>query len=348
MLLVNHTMGLQVVSNPYMLMACVERHASFCKAPSTAADLQLDTRHPSSTANSRKSSAFKQTANIRRQASSNPVACSSDDTVIEMSTISRSENETGSIGSAERNLPQLRTIVCQKSRLMTTFTDMSAEEQSEDSIGVWPLPGSLREASRQAALASSPAAHLTRLGTHMLSPAPSGLHRLASQDASVHYESIANPLYDQSGGVTRTSSHPITPTGPSFLRMRTASSLQSALSGKPARMQSLAAGAQAQAAGMMQWPTAILQTASSAIDDTTDIPMKLVDVEVHSLGKFAFKGLSSHRQIAQLMPMSLSERLALFPHVLKRGKATCVTANNKLLASATAVLPDVSGLVLAR
>lgn len=90
------------------------------------------------------------------------------------------------------------------------------------------------------------------------------------------------------------------------------------------------------------------RTSSLPIDESSGVPQKLLDVEVYSLGVFAFKGLAAHRQIAQLMPTTLTERLSLFPHVLKRGKAICVTPDNSLLAVATAVLPDVSGLTLAR
>ena len=91
-----------------------------------------------------------------------------------------------------------------------------------------------------------------------------------------------------------------------------------------------------------------VRTSGLPVDESSSIPQKLLDVEVYSLGIFAFKGLAAHRQIAQLMPTTLSERLALFPHVLKRGKAICVTPDNSLLAVATAVLPDVSGLTLTR
>ena len=94
--------------------------------------------------------------------------------------------------------------------------------------------------------------------------------------------------------------------------------------------------------------SAAFRSCSLPVDDSSSIPQRLLDVEVYSLGMFAFKGLAAHRQIAQLMPSSLSERLALFPHALKRGKATCVTPDNKLLAVTTVVLPDVSGLTLAR
>lgn len=110
----------------------------------------------------------------------------------------------------------------------------------------------------------------------------------------------------------------------------------------------LSIGARALQHSTSQLSSAFRTSSLPPIDDSSSFPQRLVDVEVYSLGMFAFKGLTAHRQIAQLMPSSLSERLALFPHVLKRGKATCVTYDNRLLAVTAALLPDVSGLTLSQ
>ena len=331
-------------------MACAERHASFCMPPSTsfsgAPELQLETRRPSATAFSRRPSAIKQTAKIRRQVYVTPVASLSEDTVIDVHNPGMPDHELDGLGSPNSYQLQPRTITHQKSRLMSTFTDTSTEEQSEDSISTWPLPGSLRDASRLAGAAA-------QVLQARLRSQPS-MSALSGQSCAVSIENPSqlthNLMYEQPGQFSRTTSRAAsTGTGPSFTKMRT-SSLQSAPSTgpKPAQVQSLCLGGYLPHLGMVQSAPGVPRTSSMAIDDSSSILHKLVDVEVHSLGMFAFKGLASHRQIAQLMPMSLNERLALFPHILKRGKATCVTANSQLLVAATVVLPDVSGLVLAR
>ncbi|KAK9835452.1 hypothetical protein WJX74_000339 [Apatococcus lobatus] len=73
-----------------------------------------------------------------------------------------------------------------------------------------------------------------------------------------------------------------------------------------------------------------------------------VEVEVYSLGSFAFKGMGGQWQIAQVLPSSLTARLELFSHVLKRGKATCTRQDDSQLHSVKMWLPEISGLQLAR
>ena len=73
-----------------------------------------------------------------------------------------------------------------------------------------------------------------------------------------------------------------------------------------------------------------------------------VDVDVFSLGSFAFKGMGGQWQIAQVLPSALTARLELFSHVLKRGKATCTRQDDSQLHSMKMWLPDISGLQLAR
>ena len=73
-----------------------------------------------------------------------------------------------------------------------------------------------------------------------------------------------------------------------------------------------------------------------------------VDVDVFSLGSFAFKGMAGQWQIAQVLPSALIARLELFSHVLKRGKATCTRRDDSQLHCVKMWLPDISGLQLAR
>ena len=56
--------------------------------------------------------------------------------------------------------------------------------------------------------------------------------------------------------------------------------------------------------------------------DHSDLCWQAIDVNIYSLGSFAFKGMGRDQHIAQVLPTALISRLALFSHVLKRGKAT--------------------------
>ncbi|KAK9842884.1 hypothetical protein WJX74_003872 [Apatococcus lobatus] len=73
-----------------------------------------------------------------------------------------------------------------------------------------------------------------------------------------------------------------------------------------------------------------------------------VCVEIFSLGSFTFKGTAGEWQVAQVLPAALAARLALFSHVLKRGKATCTRQDDSRLHSIEMWLPEIAGLRLAR
>ena len=89
---------------------------------------------------------------------------------------------------------------------------------------------------------------------------------------------------------------------------------------------------------------------SRSAEAADDLPRgwQAVDVDVFSLGSFAFKGMAGQWQIAQVLPSALTARLELFSHVLKRGKATCTRQDDSQLHSVKMWLPEISGLQLAR
>ena len=82
--------------------------------------------------------------------------------------------------------------------------------------------------------------------------------------------------------------------------------------------------------------------------DPSKIRMQNVEVDIYSLGTFAFKGMGREQRIAHVLPTTLASRLALFSHVLKRGKATCTQQDDEYLHSVTMWLPDIAGLKIAR
>ena len=82
--------------------------------------------------------------------------------------------------------------------------------------------------------------------------------------------------------------------------------------------------------------------------DQSPFRWQAVEVDIYSLGRFVFKGMSRPQQIVQVLPTALTSRLALFSHVLKRGKATCIQQDDRHLHSVRMWLPDIAGLDVAR
>ena len=404
---------LQVVSNPYMLMTCAERSASFT---SCSAKLRSSLNHGRQALSSQNMCAPTHTADRRndhpdaRQASGGnkqldrlnsaipslarttsgvaehhpqpnniATAPASSNAMLEQDVIKTFHPDAqGSLGAGasdsvfppsgllpaspgplgtDGSLDERRALFHRKSRLMSTFSGMDNESlEDEPQAALERLQASLSDAQTalpklSSSLSMPKSSHqdmLPKLMRHNSVGAQLGSIRAFSLESSTQQADAELPSAQRSAPSRTASLHT------SLTRWLSwhdrSKSADTARPAAPGGMEGQGPGAEAVFQHQLSIsPSCIpIQTASIPVDDSSSIPQKLVDVEVYSLGTFAFKGLAAHRQIAQLMPTSLSERLALFPHVLKRGKATCVTSDSRLLAVSTAVLPDVSGLVLAR
>ncbi|KAK9831232.1 hypothetical protein WJX74_008532 [Apatococcus lobatus] len=325
----------QVVSNPFMLMTSIERNA-LCSSFSIShqsSRLHHDPSHMSD-----KVEQHEMQPHVHSTLS---IPVSMKDAVphsfCDPLGLSLSHQAAGSTG-VEANGPDAKSsqaclLLRQSNRLMSTFHSPALHHN--------PAHG-----TQNSSELAPPTAVSTQQTHTTLPAADSAMQQKAMTEPDEHEQSSEKNMQAQRA-LAKTFSVPMA----KLTRLKsTTDCLSPPLHtlmeiGKAPRRQSLELMALHRSASQS---SSGFRTSSLPIDESSSIPQKLLDVEVYSLGMFAFKGLAAHRQIAQLMPTNLSERLALFPHALKRGKATCVTPDNKLLAVATAVLPDVSGLTLAR
>ncbi|KAK9864492.1 hypothetical protein WJX84_005112 [Apatococcus fuscideae] len=331
-----------VVSNPYILMGHVERKASFLSA-NPAAKLQKSLEGGRHALGRLKHHAERDAAPEQNVLPGNSSVMHTNGSPESEQAGAASATSGPHVDGLHEATAQPRSMIKQNSRLMSTF--MSAPSEQSLKAGLRSLQDSLAapHPPEPAFLHYNPEASGKSL-QHQISSF--GLRQTFSIAAGAH--SFSHPGKVRAAPPSRTTSTPAKSLSLTKADALSEDSIDVPLDGerRPSLKQSLGSSPSAMQHLLSQ--AGMPRAVSMPIDDSMGIPQKLVDVDVYSLGLFAFKGLASHRQIAQLIPTSLSERLALFPHVLKRGKATCITADSKLLATSTAILPDVSGLVLAR
>ena len=318
---------LQVVSNPFILMTSIERNAA-CPSSTTHYQpglLQHAPTHPPDKVNQLLTPVLACSAAMSTEA----VPCRPG-TILPSRSVAHQDSSSirDKASSPDARSWQAGRLLQQRSRLMSTFHRPALQ----------PDPASAVPSTGDTA---------SFLALSMQQPPSSAGAQTTSCQLAEHERSLKKDMQAQKS-LAKTCSAPMA----QLIGLRSTSDRFAQALPAMVEMVRSPGHSSLETAGLhlsgSQITSALRTSSLPPIDDSTSFPQKLVDVEVYSLGMFAFKGLTAHRRIAQLMPTSLSERLSLFPHVLKRGKATCVTYDNRLLAVTTAVLPDVSGLTLAQ